>query len=163
MQTAEIETMHHTTHTAESGLTGALDGSVSETAAAPAARAGYAGGSILVVEDQQAIAELLIDVLKDAGFETFHSPSAVEAAAMAREKRPTVILLDVMMPDRNGWDVLDELRADATTRDIPVVITSAVYDRPGLHALPAGGTIRFAGKPFDIADLVQTVEELTSA
>ena len=58
-----------------------------------------------------------------------------------------------MMPDRNGWDVLEELRSDSVTRDIPVVITSAVYDRPGLHALPSGGAVRFAGKPFDIADL----------
>ena len=121
------------------------------------------GGSVMVIEDQQAIAELLVDVLKDAGYVTFQSPSASEAAAFAREKRPDVILLDVMMPDRNGWDVLEELRAHPTTRDIPVVITSAVYDRPGLHALPTGGAVRFAAKPFDIADLVQTVEELTSA
>ena len=164
MQSAEfVDTTHHPTHTTEGSMMGAPNGSMDETATAPAIRAAHEGGSILVVEDQQAIAELLIDVLKDAGFETFHSPSAVQAAAVAREKRPDVILLDVMMPDRNGWDVLDELRADVTTRDIPVVITSAVYDRPGLHALPAGGTVRFAGKPFDIADLVETVEELTSA
>jgi len=117
----------------------------------------------MVIEDQQAIAELLIDVLKDAGYVTYHSPTASQAAAFAREKRPDVILLDVMMPDRNGWDVLEELRAHPTTREIPVVITSAVYDRPGLHVLPAGGAVRFAAKPFDIADLVQTVEELTSA
>jgi CheY-like chemotaxis protein len=124
---------------------------------------GRTGGSVMVIEDQQAIAELLIDVLKDAGYVTFHSPSASEAAAFAREMRPNVILLDVMMPDRNGWDVLEELRSDPVTRDIPVVITSAVYDRPGLHALPSGGAVRFAGKPFDIADLVDTVAELTSA
>lgn len=160
MQTAE---MFETTFAPKDGVIGGPVGPVAGATPAPAPRDGRAGGSILVVEDQQAIAELLIDVLKDAGFETFHSPTAVEAAALARETRPSVILLDVMMPDRSGWDVLDELRADATTRDTPVVITSAVYDRPGLHALPAGGTVRFAGKPFDIADLVETVEELTSA
>ena len=43
-----------------------------------------------------------------------------------------------------------------------MIIVSAVYDRAGLHALPAGGPIRFAAKPFDIADLVATVTELTS-
>lgn len=118
--------------------------------------------SVMVVEDQQAIAELLLEVLGDVGFEATCAPSAMQAAAYARETAPDVILLDVMMPDRNGWDVLEELRADAATRDIPVVITSAVYDRPGLHALPAGGPIRFAAKPFDIADLVETVSDLTS-
>jgi CheY-like chemotaxis protein len=118
--------------------------------------------SVMVVEDQQAIAELLIEVLIDAGFEASCAPSALAAAAFARETAPDVILLDVMMPDRNGWDVLEELRSDERTRDIPVVITSAVYDRPGLHALPVGGPIRFAAKPFDIADLVDTVSDLTS-
>lgn len=118
--------------------------------------------SVMVIEDQQAIAELLLEVLNDAGFNAMSAPSAVEAAAHARAIAPDVILLDVMMPDRNGWDVLNELRADAATREIPVVITSAVYDRPGLHALPVGGPIRFAAKPFDIADLVDTVNDLTS-
>ena len=50
-----------------------------------------ASSSVMVIEDQQAIAELLIDVLKDAGYVTFHSPSASEAAAFAREMRPNVI------------------------------------------------------------------------
>lgn len=118
--------------------------------------------SVLIIEDQQAISELLLEVLDDAGFTTSCAPSATEAAAHARKTRPDVILLDVMMPDRNGWDVLEELRADPATRDIPVVITSAVYDRPGLHALPPGGPVRFAAKPFDIADLVETVADLTS-
>jgi CheY-like chemotaxis protein len=118
--------------------------------------------SILIVEDQQAIAELLLEVLDDAGFSTQRAPSATVAASLARSITPDVIVLDVMMPDRNGWDVLEDLRADPTTRDIPVVITSAVYDRPGLHSLPAGGPIRFAAKPFDIADLVETVSELVS-
>ena len=118
--------------------------------------------SVMVVEDQQAIAELLLEVLGDAGFEATCAPSAMQAAAYARETSPGVILLDVMMPDRNGWEVLEELRSHAATRDIPVVITSAVYDRPGLHALPVGGPIRFAAKPFDIADLVDTVADLTS-
>jgi|GEM_PF-2219396 len=118
--------------------------------------------SVLIVEDQQAIAELLLDVLNDSGFDAKRAPSAVEAAALARQMKADVVLLDVMMPDRNGWDVLKDLRADETTIDTPVIIVSAVYDRAGLHALPAGGPIRFAAKPFDIADLVATVTELTS-
>lgn len=118
--------------------------------------------TVLIVEDQQAIAELLLDVLNDSGFDAQRAPSAVDAAALARRMKADVVLLDVMMPDRNGWEVLKDLRAEPATLDTPVIIVSAVYDRAGLHALPAGGPIRFAAKPFDIADLVATVTELTS-
>jgi CheY-like chemotaxis protein len=120
------------------------------------------GATVVIIEDQQAIAELLCDVLREAGFDPTWAASAQVAAAVAREVGADVVLLDVMMPERSGWTVLEELRADPATRDTPVVITSAVYDRPGLHPLPDGGPIRFAAKPFDIADLVETVASLTT-
>jgi CheY-like chemotaxis protein len=63
-----------------------------------------------------------------------------------------------MMPRKNGWDVLDELRSAPETRDVPVVLTSAVYDRIGRRPLPFGGPIRFAAKPFDINELIETIE-----
>lgn len=118
---------------------------------------------VVIVEDQQAIAELLCDVLLDAGFKPAWASSAHDAAAMAKELSADVVLLDVMMPERNGWSVLEELRATPETHGTPVVIISAVYDRAGLHPIPPGGPIRFAAKPFDIADLLSTVSELTEA
>jgi CheY-like chemotaxis protein len=121
-----------------------------------------AGGPVVaIVEDQQAIAELLHEVLTDAGFRPVLVPLGADAADRLREVEPAVVLLDVMLPERSGWHLLDELRADPATRDVPVVVTSAVYDRPGLHPLPAGGLVRFAPKPFDIAGLVETVAALT--
>jgi two-component system phosphate regulon response regulator PhoB/two-component system alkaline phosphatase synthesis response regulator PhoP len=115
---------------------------------------------IAIVEDQQAIAELLQEVLHDAGFRPMVVPSGEGAAAFVRTSGAAVVLLDVMLPERSGWHVLDELRAAPETRDIPVVVISAVYDRPGLHPLPAGGPIRFAAKPFDMASLLETVAAL---
>jgi CheY-like chemotaxis protein len=119
------------------------------------------GASIVIVEDQQAIAELLQEVLSAAGHRPTCAPSARDAAEFARSVEADLVVLDVMMPDRNGWDVLEDLRADPATRDIPVVITSAVYGRSGLHPLPPGGPVHFAAKPFDIADLIDTVDQLT--
>ena len=117
---------------------------------------------VVIIEDQQAIAELLCDVLTEAGFAPTWAPSAQVGAAIARDLNADVVLLDVMMPERSGWSVLEELRANPATHETPVVIISAVYDRPGLHPLPAGGPIRFAAKPFDIADLVETIASLTA-
>ncbi|MFL5759029.1 MAG: two-component system response regulator [Thermomicrobiales bacterium] len=116
--------------------------------------------TVVIVEDQQAIAELLCEVLVDAGYVSHCAPTAIGAAEFIREVGADLVLLDVMMPDISGWAVLDELRANPLTRETPVVITSAVYDRPGLHSLPPGGPIRFAAKPFDIVTLVETVNEL---
>ena len=115
---------------------------------------------VLIVEDQLAVAEVLLKALAGAGFAPVHAPSADVAASIAAEIGAAVVLLDVMMPGMSGWTVLERLRADPTTRDIPVVITSAVYDRAGLHAIPPGGPIRFAAKPFEIKHLLATVTEL---
>jgi CheY-like chemotaxis protein len=116
--------------------------------------------TVVVIEDQQAIAELLCEVLDDAGYDSHYAPAAVGAADFCREVGADIVLLDVMMPDLSGWAVLDELRSHPVTRETPVVITSAVYERPGLHPLPPGGPIRFAAKPFDIVTLVETVNGL---
>ena len=116
--------------------------------------------TVAIVEDQQAIAELLTEVLTDAGFAPVRAPAAGAAAAFVRDVGAEIVLLDVMMPELSGWSVLEQLRADPATRDTPVVIISAVYDRPGLHPIPPGGSVRFAAKPFDVAELLATIREL---
>lgn len=113
---------------------------------------------VAIVEDQAAIAELLRDMLEDAGY----SPVIIDAPDTAAVEINTIgadiVLLDIMMPRKNGWEVLDDLRATSDTRDLPVVLTSAVYDRIGRRPLPFGGPIRFAAKPFDINELIATIE-----
>jgi two-component system, OmpR family, response regulator len=114
--------------------------------------------SVAIVEDQAAIAELLHDVLEDAGYAPVIINSSVTAVAEIAESGAQIVLLDIMMPRKNGWEVLDELRAEPATRDLPVVLTSAVYDRIGRRPLPFGGPIRFASKPFDVTELIDTIE-----
>jgi DNA-binding response OmpR family regulator len=113
---------------------------------------------VAIVEDQAAIAELLYDVLEDAGYAPVITSSPVIAAAEIAEVRADIVLLDIMMPRKDGWEVLDELRAEPATRDVPVILTSAVYDRIGRRPLPFGGPIRFASKPFDVTELIETIE-----
>lgn len=79
----------------------------------------------------------------------------VEALATAIERRPDVVLSDVMMPRRTGLELLQDLAADERLAHIPVVLTSAHSD-PEILAAPA---FRFVPKPFTIADLTQAVAE----
>ena len=115
---------------------------------------------VVIVEDQAAIAELLVEVLSGEGLATVHAPEPGIAAALAREVGAGLVLLDVMLPHTSGWTVLDELRADPATRETPVIVISAIYDRPGLRPLPPGGPVRFAAKPFDVDELLATIHEL---
>jgi len=94
--------------------------------------------SVAIVEDQAAIAELLHDVLEDAGYAPVIINSSVTAVAEIAESGAQIVLLDIMMPRKNGWEVLDELRAEPATRDLPVVLTSAVYDAFGRRYLKIG-------------------------
>ncbi len=114
--------------------------------------------TIAIVEDQMAIAELLRDVLEDAGYQPHIINSPYTALDEIREIQADIVLLDIMMPGRNGWEVLDDLRADSMTRELPVILTSAVYDRIGRRPLPFGGPIRFASKPFEIGELIRTID-----
>ena len=113
---------------------------------------------IAIVEDQAAISELLRDVLDDAGYMPIIISSPETALAEIKQMRADLVLLDIMMPRRNGWEVLDDLRSDPATQGVPVVLTSAVYDRIGRRPLPIGGPIRFAAKPFEVGDLLETIE-----
>ncbi len=115
---------------------------------------------IAIVEDQAAIAELLHDVLDDAGYLPVVVSEPEATVDTIKQTGAEIVLLDIMMPRRNGWEVLEDLRADSATREMPVVLTSAVYDRIGRRPLPIGGPIRFAAKPFDMGDLLGTIESL---
>lgn len=116
--------------------------------------------TVAIVEDQQAISELLEAVLGEAGFDVVQIGSLRDAAREVHAAGTDVVILDIMMSELSGWEVLDLLRSDVNTRETPVIITSAVYERPGLHALPPGGPVRFHPKPFDIAALVELIHDL---
>ena len=115
---------------------------------------------IAIVEDQKAIAEMLDEILAAHGY----APTLLDPPYQPGDIAATgasVLLLDIMLDQASGWDILDWLRADDATRDLPTIITSAVYDRPGLHPLPPGGPVMFIPKPFEMLHLLGTLRDLT--
>jgi CheY-like chemotaxis protein len=101
---------------------------------------------VLVVDDDPAVLDLLTRSLSKEGYSVRTAQSGQDALMLARELKPRLITLDVMMPSMDGWSVLTALKADPLTRDIPVVMVSIVDDKPLGFAL---GAADYLTKPID--------------
>jgi signal transduction histidine kinase/CheY-like chemotaxis protein len=106
---------------------------------------------VLVIEDDPASAELLMRQLEGNGFRTKVARTGTAALAMARELRPAAITLDILLPELDGWEVMTQLKRDAATSDIPIVVVSVV-DNPELGM--ALGALDYFVKPIDGKELV---------
>jgi PAS domain S-box-containing protein len=113
--------------------------------------------SILVVDDQKSVRDLLQYILSNAGYRTMAAADGLTALNMARAHKPDLIVLDIMMPGINGLDVASVLKADRTTREIPIVILSAAADSEKAAQLGAEACL---SKPVEEAALTQTLARL---
>jgi CheY-like chemotaxis protein len=122
---------------------------------------------ILVVDDTPALLDTVRGVLEAEGYDVATCLEARLAVSLARAERPDVIMLDVVMPEVSGWEVLAELRADAAFARTPVIVCTAyVAEALGrLEELKAGADrhLGFLPKPFDIEELIEVVDSVTSA
>src|SRR5690348_7655515 len=114
---------------------------------------------VLVVEDEPENRLLLGVVLTSEGYEVVEAEDGPAALAAVRERLPDLILLDVMMPGMNGYAVLEALRADAATRSVPVIMLTALPQRGDVERAVEMGVAGYITKPFEPADLLQTMEE----
>jgi signal transduction histidine kinase/CheY-like chemotaxis protein len=115
-----------------------------EAAAAPA-------GTVLVIDDDTAVRDLMSRFLGKEGFRAVTAAGGEEGLRLARELQPDVITLDVLMPGMDGWSVLAALKADAALADIPVVMLTMLDDRNLGYAL---GAADYLTKPIDRERLV---------
>jgi two-component system response regulator BaeR len=112
-------------------------------------------GTILVVEDEPKLASLLADYLKTAGFETIVLDRGTEAAAWARERKPDLVLLDLMLPGRDGVEVCKEIR---TFSSVPIImVTARVDELDRLLGLELGAD-DYICKPFSPREVVARVK-----
>lgn len=107
-----------------------------------------AAATIMVVDDTPANLKLLQEMLQSKGYRVLAFPGGRMALAAARRHPPDLILLDITMPDMDGYEVCDQLKADAGLRDIPVLFISALTETTDkVRAFQAGG-VDFVTKPF---------------
>ena len=115
---------------------------------------------VLVVDDEPDVLLLCRVNLEFEGYEVMEASDGVEAMSRVRERRPDVILLDVMMPRMDGWQVLTELKADEALQDIPVVmLTAKVQDQDQIRGWSSGAS-EYITKPFSPLSLSQVLEDV---
>jgi len=119
--------------------------------AAPTVSVPAAAGTVLVVDDEAAVRDLMHRFLTKEGFRVVTAAGGEDGLRLARELRPDAITLDVMMPGMDGWAVLSALKADPDVADIPVVMLTIVDDRNLGYAL---GAAEYLTKPIDRERLV---------
>jgi CheY-like chemotaxis protein len=105
---------------------------------------------ILVVDDDPASLIVAVTALEQiGGYEVFQAKGGAEAVECAKQKRPDAILMDLVMPDLNGPDVLELLRAHPHTKRIPVIFHTARTEPSDIRSMLALGAKGVIGKPFD--------------
>jgi signal transduction histidine kinase/DNA-binding response OmpR family regulator len=112
--------------------------------------------TVLIVDDDPQVIDLLRSMLLREGYRILQATSGPEAIARAREERPAAILLDIMMPQVDGWTVLSTLKEDPELASVPIIIVSMLDERPlGLSL----GAAEFLTKPIERSKLIATLAQ----
>jgi DNA-binding response OmpR family regulator len=115
---------------------------------------------VLVVDDERSIRLLCRVNLAAAGMDVLEAEDGRAALELAQKERPDLVLLDVMMPDVDGWTVARELADDERTRDIPVVFLTARADAADKRLGQELGGVGYLVKPFDPVLIGEYVEDV---
>ncbi|MCE5230266.1 response regulator [bacterium] len=117
---------------------------------------------ILAVDDETDVVLIVKTALQCEGFEVDTASNGRDALAAVHEQKPDLILLDVMMPGMSGFDVMHALKADDATATIPIIMLTGLSERKKIQEALVGGTNYYIVKPFEMADLINKVNDVLS-
>jgi two-component system response regulator VicR len=116
---------------------------------------------VIYIEDEQEMVDLVRLILGRKGYDVTGANGGHDGLAAVRQELPDLVLLDLMMPDMDGWEVYQQMKAGDTTRDIPVIVITAkaqsIDKVLGLHIAKVDDYI---SKPFSPQELVDSVERV---
>lgn len=115
---------------------------------------GHGHGSVLVVDDEPQVAWVLRFSLEHEGYRTYTASNGVEALEELAKHQPTLMVLDLMMPEMDGWAVLKEMTKLPSAQRPRVVIVSALTGPDDKEKATALGADAFVPKPFDVEELI---------
>jgi DNA-binding response OmpR family regulator len=115
---------------------------------------------ILLIDDHQTVFRLLAAIVRIRGYELLYAENGQQGIVKARAERPDLILLDVMMPDLDGFKVCRFLKEYEETRDIPVLFLTARGAESDLESGRQAGADGFMTKPFQTAEVLSQIERM---
>ncbi len=115
---------------------------------------------VLLIEDELNIVEAIRFLLSRDGWTVDTHNNGTDAAQTVREMKPDLVVLDLMLPGKNGLEVLEELRAHSATSDLPVLMLTARGQSKDREMAEKAGVSRFMTKPFSNAEVLTAVRDL---
>jgi len=114
--------------------------------------------TVLIIEDEEDAAELFAEMMRVSGFRVLKTSNSTPALAMMAAEKPDVIILDIMMPDISGLEILRQMRRDPELSNIPVVVVSAKSMPADIKNGMEAGASTYLTKPVGFLDLKEAVE-----
>ena len=118
---------------------------------------------ILAVDDDASVCEFYDQALRLSGYDVECAPSAAKAREAIDKRRPDIVLMDIMMPDQDGISLTRDLRSDARTAAIPIIVVSGLADAGTLNDALLFGAVDYIVKPVDIETLGSKIERTLAA
>ena len=119
-----------------------------------------AGELILIVEDNDKNRKLVRDVLTFKGYTTIEAETGEAGVRLAQERHPSLVLMDIRLPGIDGLEALRQLRAEPTTRDIPIMALTASVMSEDQQRIVGAGFDGYQSKPINVTDFVAAVTQL---
>lgn len=116
--------------------------------------------TVLVADDDLEILKLIVRILRAKGVNVLEATDGEEALALARKHYPDLMILDVMMPGRTGWEVLRAVREDDALKDVRVLMLTGIGERLNEMTSPLYGANEYLDKPFDFGVLDTVIDKL---
>ncbi|MFN8448400.1 MAG: response regulator [Anaerolineae bacterium] len=116
---------------------------------------------VVCIEDEQDVIDLMRLILERQGYEFIEAHGALEGMETVERTIPDLVLLDLMMPNIDGWEVYDHLHGNPTTKDIPIiVVTARTQHDPRVTQMRIANSEYLVTKPFGPAQLVETIQHV---
>lgn len=118
---------------------------------------------IVIIEDSKKISVVLQEVLKSEGYEVFWSNNGIEGIRTVRREKPDIILLDLLLPKVNGYEICNMIKRDNQLRHIPVLVISTLGGKEHIQKAKLCGAEKFMKKPYQLDDLLAEIKKTLAA